>query len=569
MPPDKKATDPRRYSRVVTEGVKQAPSRAMLRAVGFGDEDFDKPQIGVASTWGNVTPCNMHIGELARQACAGVDAAGGKSVLFNTITVSDGISMGTPGMRYSLVSREIIADSIETVAGAAGFDGLVALGGCDKNMPGCAMAMARLNRPAAFVYGGTIRPGAQRRDIISVFEAVGAHAAGKLSDAGLLEIERTAIPGPGSCGGMYTANTMASAIEALGLSLPGSSAQEAVGEDKRSDCRQAGEAVVRMVREGLKPRDILTRRAFENAITVVIALGGSTNAVLHLLAIAHEASVRLHLDDFTRIGRRVPVLADLKPSGRYLMSELIAIGGIRPLMKMLLEGGLLHGECLTVTGQTLQQNLENVPMYMSGQEIVRPLSLPLKKDSHLVVLYGNLAPEGAVAKITGLEGERFAGPAHVFEGEERATRAILAGRVRAGEVLVIRQEGPRGGPGMREMLSPTSAIYGRGLGKHVALITDGRFSGGSHGFVVGHISPEAAVGGPIALLRSGDPIVIDAVKRELRVQLTAAELRRRRAAWTPAKPYATSGALAKYARLVGSASQGAVTVPIQARRRDS
>src|SRR6059058_1246049 len=446
----KRSIDPRRHSRRVVDGETRAPARAMLRAVGFGDEDFKRPQIGVASTWANLTPCNMHIGELAREACAGIDGGGGKSVLFNTITVSDGISMGTPGMRYSLVSREIIADSIEAVAGAAGFDGFVALGGCDKNMPGCAMAMARLNRPAVFVYGGTIRPGAERRDIISVFEAVGANAAGKLSDAGLLEIERTAIPGPGSCGGMYTANTMASAIEALGLSLPGSSAQEAVGEEKRMDCRRAGEAVVALVRSGLKPRDILTRQAFENAITVVIALGGSTNAVLHLLAMAHSANVPLELDDFTRIGKRIPVLADLRPSGKYSMSQLIAIGGIQPLMKMLLERGLLHPDCLTVTGHTLRENLENVPMYMSGQDIVRPLSNPLKKDSHLVVLYGNIAPEGAVAKITGKEGERFAGRARVFEGEERATQAILGGRVRAGDVVVIRREGPRGGPGMRE-----------------------------------------------------------------------------------------------------------------------
>jgi len=554
---------------VVVEGVKQAPARAMLRAVGFGDEDFAKPQIGVASTWANLTPCNVHIGELARAAAAGVDGAGGKSVLFNTITVSDGISMGTPGMRYSLVSREIIADSIEAVVGAEGFDGFVALGGCDKNMPGCAMAMARLNRPAVFVYGGTIRPGAQRRDIVTVFEAVGAHAAGKLSDSGLLEIERTAIPGPGSCGGMYTANTMASAIEALGLSLPGSSAQDAVGEAKQSDSRRAGEAVVRLVRDGLKPRDILTRRAFENAITVVIALGGSTNAVLHLLAIAHDAGVRLTLDDFTRVGRRSPVLADLRPSGRFLMSELVAIGGIQPLMKMLLDGGLLHGECLTVTGRTLRENLENSPMYMSGQEIIRPLSNPLRKDSHLIVLYGNLAPEGAVAKITGKEGERFEGRARVFDGEERATQAILSGEVRPGDVVVIRHEGPKGGPGMREMLSPTGALSGRGLGGQVALITDGRFSGGSHGFVVGHISPEAAVGGPIGLLRNGDTIAIDARKRELRVELPAAELRRRGRAWRPPRAAARSGVLAKYAHLVGSASQGAVTEATQARQRTS
>jgi dihydroxy-acid dehydratase len=565
----KRRVDPRQYSRVVMEGVKQAPARAMLRAVGFGDADFTRPQIGIASTWANVTPCNMHIGELARVASAAVDGAGGKSVLFNTITVSDGISMGTPGMRYSLVSRELIADSIEAVTGAAGFDGLVAIGGCDKNMPGCAMAIARLNRPAVFVYGGTIRPGRARRDIISVFEAVGANAAGKLSDAGLLEIERTAIPGPGSCGGMYTANTMASAIEALGLSLPGSSAQDAVGEDKRSDCQRAGEAVVRLVREGLKPRDILTRRAFENAITVVIALGGSTNAVLHLLAIAHDAGVRLALDDFARIGRQVPVLADLKPSGRYLMSELVAIGGIRPLMRMLLEADLLHGDCLTVTGRTVRENLENVPMYMSGQDIVRPLSHPIKKDSHLVILYGNLAPEGAVAKITGKEGERFEGRARVFEGEERATQAILAGRVKAGDVVVIRGEGPRGGPGMREMLSPTSAISGRGLGATVALVTDGRFSGGSHGFVVGHIAPESAVGGPIALVRSGDRILIDARRREITLQVSGREMQRRRAAWKPSRPYARSGALAKYARLAASASRGAVTEAIQARRRNS
>jgi len=565
----KRNGDPRRYSRVVVDGDKQAPARAMLRAVGFRDEDFGKPQIGVASTWGNVTPCNAHIGALAREACEGIDAAGGKSVLFNTITVSDGISMGTPGMRYSLVSRELIADSVETVVGAAGFAGFVAVGGCDKNLPGCAWAWARLNRPSVFVYGGTIRPGAQRRDIISVFEAVGAHAAGKLSDEGLLDIERTAIPGPGSCGGMYTANTMASAIEALGLSLPGSSAQEAVGEDKREDCRRAGEAVVRLVSQGLRPRDILSRRSFENAIAVVIALGGSTNAVLHLLAIAHDAGVRLTLDDFTRVGRRTPVLADLKPSGRYLMSELVAIGGIQPLMKTLLQAGLLHGDCLTVTGHTLEQNLENAPMYMSGQNIVHPLAAPLKKDSHLVILYGNLAPEGAVAKITGKEGERFEGRARIFEGEERATAAILGGAVKAGDVVVIRGEGPRGGPGMREMLSPTSAIMGRGLGEKVALITDGRFSGGSHGFVVGHISPEAALGGPIGLLLRGDRITIDAEKREIRVELAASELRRRRAAWKPARPYAQGGALGKYAALVGSASRGAVTQPIQPRRRTS
>ena len=561
----KKKHDPREYSRLVVDGAKQAASRAMLRAVGFTDADFSKPQIGIASTWANVTPCNMHIAELAREAAAGADAAGGKSVLFNTITVSDGISMGSPGMRYSLVSREIIADSIETVVGAQGFDGFVAIGGCDKNMPGCAMAMARLNRPSVFVYGGTIRPGAQRRDIVSVFEAVGANAAGKISDAELKEVERTSIPGAGSCGGMYTANTMASAIEALGLSLPGSSAQEAIGAEKRADSQRAGEAVVKLVREGLRPRDILTRKAFENAIAVVIALGGSTNAVLHLLAIAKDARVKLSLDDFTRIGKRVPVLADLKPSGRYMMSELVAIGGIQPLLKMLLEGGLMHGDCLTVTGRTLAENLANTGMYLAGQDIVRPLSDPLKKDSHLVILYGNVAPEGAVAKITGKEGLAFTGRARVFEGEERATQAILDGTVRAGDVVVIRNEGPKGGPGMREMLSPTAAIMGRGLGDKVGFITDGRFSGGSHGFVVGHISPEAAVGGPIGLLRNGDSITIDAVKRAISVDLSAAELRRRRASWKPRKPYAEVGALAKYASLVSSASTGAVTEPV---RRD-
>src|ERR1700727_524149 len=406
-----KKHDPREYSRLVVDGAKQAASRAMLRAVGFADADFKRPQVGIASTWANLTPCNMHIAELARAAAAGVDAAGGKSVLFNTITVSDGISMGSPGMRYSLVSREVIADSIETVVGAEGFDGFVAVGGCDKNMPGCAMAMARMNRPAAFVYGGTIRPGVQRRDIVSVFEAVGAHAAGTISDAQLLEVERTAIPGPGSCGGMYTANTMASALEALGLSLPGSSAQEAVSEDKRNDSRRAGEAVVQLVKDGIRPSDILTKRAFENAITVVIALGGSTNAVLHLLAIAQAARVRLKVDDFTRVGRRVPVLADLRPSGRYLMSELVAIGGILPLMKRLLDAGLLHGDCLTVTGRTTAQNLQGIADYPAAQDIVRDISNPIKKDSHLIVLYGNVAPEGAVAKITGKEGLQFRGPA--------------------------------------------------------------------------------------------------------------------------------------------------------------
>jgi dihydroxy-acid dehydratase len=559
MSNDKPSATTRHYSSLVVDGLKQTPARAMLRGVGFTDEDFAKPQIGIASTWSNLTPCNVHIDELARQAASGADVAGGKSVLFNTITVSDAISMGSPGMRYSLVSREVIADSIETVVGAEGFDGLVAVGGCDKNMPGCAMAIARLNRPAVFVYGGTILPGAKHRDIISVFEAVGARAAGKISAAELLEVESTAIPGPGSCGGMYTANTMASAIEALGLSLPGSSAQNAVGAEKLEDCRRAGAAVVALLRQGVRPSDILTRKAFENAMTVVIALGGSTNAVLHLLAIAQAARVRLRLDDFTRVGRRVPVLADLRPSGRYLMSELVAVGGILPLMKRLLEHGLLHGDCLTVTGKTMAANLAGVADYPESQKIIQPFSNPVKKDSHLAVLYGNIAPEGAVAKISGKEGESFTGRVRAFDGEEAATKAILGDKVRPGDVIVIRYEGPKGGPGMREMLSPTGAIVGRGLGAQVALITDGRFSGGSHGFVVGHIAPEAALGGPIALLRDGDLVTIDARRRRMDVDLSAAELKRRQRKWRPRRAYATRGVLAKYARVVGSASEGAVT----------
>jgi dihydroxy-acid dehydratase len=562
MPPDRKPkrdVNPRRYSSEVVDGLKQAPSRAMLRAVGYRDADFKKPAIGVASTWSNLTPCNMHIDRLARAAAAAVDNAGGKSTTFGTITVSDGISNGAPGMRYSLVSREVIADSIETVSGAQGFDGVVAIGGCDKNMPGCLMALARLNRPSVFVYGGTIRPGAKRRDIISVFEARGAFATGAISAREMNEIERTAIPGPGSCAGMYTANTMASAIEALGMSLPNSSAQEAVSRHKIKDCEDAGRAVVKLVKAGITPSQILTREAFENAIAVVIALSGSTNAVLHLLAMAHAANVPLELDDFTRIGARVPVLADLKPSGKYMMSELIRIGGIQPLMKMLLDEKLLHGGCLTVTGKTLAQNLKSVKPYPRSQDIVRAFSNPIKPDSHLVVLYGNLAPEGAVAKITGKEGLSFTGRARVFDGEEASVQAILDGKVAAGDVVVIRYEGPKGGPGMREMLSPTSAIAGRGLADQVALITDGRFSGGSRGFVVGHIAPEAAVGGPIALVRDGDAITIDAQTREIRLDVAAETLAQRRNEWRAPEPYARKGVLAKYARVVSSASRGAVT----------
>ena len=551
--------DPRRYSKVVVDGVEQAPSRAMLRAVGFTDADFSKPQVGVASTWSMVTPCNMHIDELAREAAQGADSAGGKSLVFNTITVSDGISMGTPGMRYSLVSREVIADSIEAVVAAEGFDGFVAIGGCDKNMPGCAMAMARLNRPSVFVYGGTIQPGPGNSDVVTVFEAVGRHAAGAIGDDELRDVERTAIPGPGSCAGMYTANTMASALEALGLSLGNSSAQEAVSTAKRGDSRRAGEAVVRLIEAGIRPSDILSKEAFENAVTTVIALGGSTNAVLHLLAIAHDARVDLSLDDFTRVGSRVPVLADLRPSGRHMMSELVRIGGIQPLMRTLLDAGLLHGDCLTVTGRTLAENLASVNPYPDEQEIVRDLDNPLKADSHLAVLYGNLAPQGAVAKISGREGIRFQGTARVFHSEEEALRAILDGVVTAGDVVVIRYEGPKGGPGMREMLSPTGAIIGRGLGDKVALLTDGRFSGGSHGFVVGHITPEAAVGGPVAIVEDGDGIVVDAEAKTIDLLLAQDEIDRRLRNWTPPHPKAERGLLAKYARLVSSASYGAVT----------
>ena len=549
----------RKFSSKVVDGIEAAPARAMLHAVGFTDADFKKPQIGIASTWANVTPCNMHIDKLAEEAEKGANAAGGKAVIFNTITVSDGIANGTEGMKYSLVSREVIADSIEVVAGCEGFDGLVAVGGCDKNMPGCLIGMARLNRPSIFVYGGTIKPGAGHTDIISVFEAVGRHAAGELSLIQVKKIEDTAIPGPGSCGGMYTANTMASAIEALGMSLPGSSAQDAISADKASDCYRAGQQVLELLARDIKPRDIMTRKAFENAIRVVIALAGSTNAVLHLLAMAHAVDVELTLEDFTEIGKTTPVLADLRPSGKYMMSELVGIGGIQPLMKRMLDAGLLHGDVLTVTGKTLAENLANVADYPADQDIIRAFDAPIKKDSHLVILHGNLSPTGAVAKITGKEGLRFVGRARVYHGEEAALAGILNGEVVAGEVIVIRYEGPKGGPGMREMLSPTSAVMGKGLGKEVALITDGRFSGGSHGFVVGHITPEAFDGGPIALVEDGDAITIDAETREISLTVPDAVLAERRARWTQPKPLYTRGVLAKYAKLVSSAAQGAVT----------
>ena len=549
----------RPYSSIVVDGVEQAPSRAMLYPTGFKTEDFSKPQIGIASTWSMVTPCNMHINELAEAAAMGADEAGAKSVLFNTITVSDGISMGTPGMRYSLVSREVIADSIETVVGAQGFDGFVAIGGCDKNMPACGIAMARMDRPSVFVYGGTILPGKERRDIVSVFEAVGGHAAGNVSDIELKEVEATAIPGPGSCGGMYTANTMASSMEALGLSLPGSSAQNAVSQDKKQDSYNAGAAVRNLIKLGIKPSDMLSREAFENAITLTIVLEGSTNAVLHLLAIAHAANIPLSIDDFSRIGKRVPVLADMRPAGVYAMSELIEIGGILPLMKTLLREGLLHGDCMTVTGKTMAENLADVADYPADQKIIRPLSNPIKKDSHLVILRGNLAPEGAVAKITGHEGLTFTGKARCFHGEEAAMAAIMDGTVVKGDVVIVRYEGPKGGPGMREMLSPTSAINGRGLSQDVALLTDGRFSGGSHGFVIGHVTPEAHLGGPIALVEDGDTITVDADNAEINLHVSDEELAARQAKWQAPEAYTQRGTLAKYAQLVSSASEGAVT----------
>ena len=560
----------RAHSASVVDGVERAPNRSMLYPTGFKPADFEKNIIGVASTWSMVTPCNMHINRLAEEAARGVDASGGKAIIFNTITIADGISMGTEGMKYSLVSREVIADSIETVVGCQGMDGVVAIGGCDKNMPGCLIAIGRLNRPAVFVYGGTILPGCltsldgnkaldKEIDLVNVFEAVGQHANGKLPASELDRIEKCAIPGPGSCGGMYTANTMASAIEALGMSLPNSSSQIAESQEKVDDCRRAGAAVLNLIKLGIRPRDIITRKAFENAITVVMALGGSTNAVLHLLAIAHAAGVKLELDDFTRIGKRVPVLADLKPSGRFVMAALSRIGGLTPLMKRLLQKGLLHGDVLTVTGQTLEKSLAPVADYPKFQEVIRPFDNPIKPDGHLVILRGNLAPQGAVAKISGKEGLRFEGRARVFESEETALAAILNDKIKKGDVIVIRYEGPRGGPGMREMLAPTSAVMGKGLGKEVALITDGRFSGGSHGFVVGHIAPEAYAGGPIGLIKNGDRITIDAAKREITLGIPAKELAARRKAWKAPQPRYTRGVLAKYSALVGPAHLGAIT----------
>ncbi len=552
-------SDTRKYSKQVVDGYERAPSRSMLYPVGFTKEDFAKPQVGVASTWSMVTPCNMHINDLAKYSEQGVNDAGAKAVIFNTITISDGISMGSEGMKYSLVSREVIADSIETVVGCQGFDGVVAIGGCDKNMPGCIIGLARLNRPSIFVYGGTIKPGNNHTDIVSVFEAVGQYANNQINDIELETIEKQAIPGPGSCGGMYTANTMASGIEALGMSLPNSSAQNAISDDKHSDCVRAGEAVVHLLNNDIKPSDIMTKQAFENAMTVIITLGGSTNAVMHLIAMADAVGLELTLDDWTRVGKRTPVLADLKPSGKYMMSELVAIGGTLPLMKMLLDAGLLHGECMTVTGKTLRENLQDVQPYPKTQDIVRSLDNPIKSDSHLRILYGNLASEGSVAKISGKEGLEFRGTAKVFGREEEALQAILNDEIVKGDVIVIRYEGPAGGPGMREMLAPTSAVMGKGLGTDVAMVTDGRFSGGTHGFVVGHVTPEAFKGGVLAVVENGDEIIIDAVNNKLELLVSESEIEERLSKWQPPAPNYTKGTLAKYAKLTKSASLGAGT----------
>ena len=551
-----------KFSKKIVSGYERAPSRAMLRGVGFKDKDFFIPQVGIASTWSQVTPCNMHIDKLALKVSKSLSKHNVKPVIFNSITISDGISMGTEGMKYSLVSREVIADSIETVVGCEGFDGLITIGGCDKNMPGCLIAMSRLNRPSVFIYGGTIMPGKHNNkniDIVSVFEAVGEFSKGRISKKELTNIETKAIPGPGSCGGMYTANTMASAIEALGMSLPGSSSQAAISKQKMLDCENASKALANLIKKDIKPSDIMTKKAFYNAITIVIALGGSTNAVLHLIAMAKAMNININLDDFSKIGKKVPVLADLRPSGKYMMSELVNIGGIQPLMKYLLKHGLLYGDCLTVTGKTLEQNLRNVKPYKKGQKIIKSIDNPIKKDSHLVILYGNLARDGAVAKISGKEGLSFTGKAICFDSEESAMRSILNGKVKKGHVVIIRFEGPKGGPGMREMLGPTSAIMGAGLGKDVALITDGRFSGGSHGFVIGHVSPEAAEGGEIAIVRNGDSITIDAKSKKISLHLTAKEIKDRKSKLPAHKSKYKKGVLAKYAKSVSSASEGAIT----------
>ena len=547
----------------ITEGHDRAPNRSMMRAVGFGDADFGKPIVGIAHSESNITPCNVGLAELAVAAAEAVHAAGGMPQTYGTITISDGISMGTEGMKCSLVSREVIADSIETVSRGQMHDGVLAVGGCDKNMPGALIALARLDIPAIFVYGGTIKPGRYAGNdltIVSVFEAVGAHGAGKMNDTDFVQIERCAIPGKGSCGGMYTANTMSSAIEALGMSLPGSSTMAAEDPEKRDSAAASGRALLELVARDLTPKKIMTRKAFENAIAVVMAVGGSTNAVLHLLAIAHAMQVPLALDDFERIRAKVPVLADLKPSGKYVATDLHKVGGIPQVMKMLLEHGLVHGDCLTVTGKTVAENLKSVPSAPpAGQDVLRPWNNPVYDEGHLAILRGNLAPEGAVAKISGVQHHEITGPARVFDSEEACMAAIMADKIRPGDVLVVRYEGPKGGPGMREMLSPTSALIGKGLGNSVGLLTDGRFSGGTYGMVVGHVAPEAFVGGPIALVKEGDSLTIDAKKRLLRVNVPEAELEARRRAWKAPAPHYARGVLAKYAKLVSSASLGAVT----------
>ena len=548
----------RKYSKDLVDGPNQSASRSMLRGVGFTSEDFKKPLVGIASTGAKVTPCNMHINELAEVVETAVNSADGKGVLFNTITVSDGISMGTQGMKYSLVSREVIADSIETVVGCLGYDGVISIGGCDKNMPGCIIGMARLNRPSIFVYGGSIKPSSENTDYVTVCEKTGEFSKGDLPEHELIHVEKISVKGPGSCGGMYTANTMASAVEALGMSLSGSSSQDAISSDKKSDCRDAGKAIINLLNHDIKPSDIMTKEAFENAIAVVIALGGSTNAVLHIIAMADAIGVEICLDDFTRIGNKTPVLADLKPFGKHFMSELNATGGIQPLMKMMLEKGILNGDCITVTGKTLGENLKNVKPYKNN-DIIRAFGNPIKENSHLRILYGNLAKDGAVAKITGKEGTSFTGSARVFNSEEEGVEAILSKNIKAGDVVVIRYEGPKGGPGMREMLKPTSAIMGQGLGDKVAFITDGRFSGGTHGFVVGHITPEAADGGVIAIIKDGDGITIDADNDQLTLNINDDEINSRLALWKNPKTPPSKGVLSKYAKSVKSASLGAVT----------
>ena len=549
----------RKYSKILHDGPQQAASRSMLRGVGFKDEDFDKSIVGIASLGASVTPCNMHLNSLAEIVEESVNNVGCKAVTFNTITVSDGISMGTEGMKYSLVSREVIADSIETVVGCLGYDGVVGIGGCDKNMPGVIIGLARLNRPSLFIYGGSIRPSKENTDYVTVCEKTGEFSKGSISEEELIAVEKVSVVGPGSCGGMYTANTMASAIEALGMSLPGSSSQDAVSDDKKNDCINTGVAIENLLEKDIKPSDIMTKKAFENAITIVIALGGSTNAVLHLIAMAHAINVDINLDDFTRIGKKVPVIADIKPFGKNYMSSLNELGGIQPLMKMLLDAGLIHGNCLTVSGKTISENLSKVDAYPENQTIIREMSNPIKSSSHLRILYGNLAPEGAVAKITGNEGLKFTGTAKVFDSEEDGNEAIQKNLINDGDVVVIRYEGPKGGPGMREMLKPTSAIMGQGLGDKVAFITDGRFSGGTHGFVVGHISPEAYVGGPIGVIKNGDKITIDAETNSISIDISDKELQKRLDNFKPNKELPKKGVLSKYSKSVQSASLGAIT----------